>query len=214
MLLWFWSRRVIGAALPGLAAYVLFLSYYLELNYSLTAQRDWHGPFFLVAAVLLLQTWPGRAGWISAGLLAAFGTSIRPQVVLFLPALFLALDHQVRQPGDEWRETFRPLLVLVGAMAVGLVALVIPLAVAGSLDAFVSSLGSLAPGEGYSALALGGMVRRAILSVSPAKLIAVPLAIALFWRGSSRAIRRPALVWAAAYAGALAYGTVSPFPHL
>lgn len=214
VLLCVWSRRVFGASLPGLAAFALFVSYYLDLNYAAVAQRDWHGPFLLLVSLLILQIWPGRAGWIVAGLSAAFGFSIRPQVVLFAPALALALDQQVREPGEPWRQTVRPLLTVAAAGAVGMVAMLLPLFIAGALDDFMSSLSTLAPGGPYSQTTAREILRLGVLQVSPVELIGVPLVVGLLWRGSGEHVRRPARVWAAAYAGALLYAPLSPSPHL
>ena len=98
--------------------YALFLSYYLNLNYTQAAQRDWHGPFFLVGAILLAQARPGRVVGGLAGLLTAAGLAFRPQVVLLLPALFLAFDESARRPGESLGRNARPLAFwAVGAVA-------------------------------------------------------------------------------------------------
>ena len=85
-----WSRRRLGQSLPGTAAYLIFLAYYLDASFDNVAQRDWHSPLCATLGLLLLETWPGRhTRWLSA-LLAAMAFTIRPQVVLFLPALLVA----------------------------------------------------------------------------------------------------------------------------
>ena len=70
-----WSRRVLGAFLPGLVAYGAFLGYYLNLDYSVVAQRDWHGPVLAVLGLLVgadlagargadrRRGWPAPSGW-------------------------------------------------------------------------------------------------------------------------------------------------------
>jgi hypothetical protein len=208
-----WSRRTAGHALPGIAAYALFLSYYLELDYSLAAQRDWHGPFCLLAAILVLQLWPGRGGWIAAGLAAAIGLSIRPQTILLFPAVTLAVLQQVRTPGRALRDAAGPLAVLATAMIAGLTALALPLLADGLLDDFLASLATLAPGAGYSELSIGTLAQRTLRSLSSSKLLLVPMAIALLWAGARPELRRAAAVYGVAYLGALAYGPLSPIAH-
>ena len=48
-----WSHRLFGRALPGIVGYLSFLSYYLALDYSHAAQRDWHAPLFAVLGLLI-----------------------------------------------------------------------------------------------------------------------------------------------------------------
>src|SRR5262249_4474963 len=86
-----WSSRRLGSLPPGLIGYSALLSHYLSLDSSLAAQRDWHGPFLAISALLVAETFPGRVGrWVSA-LGLAVGATIRPQVVLLLPAFAVAL---------------------------------------------------------------------------------------------------------------------------
>jgi len=92
-----WSRRRFGRLLPGVVGYAVFLSYYLSLEFGRAAQRDWHGPFFVVEGLLLASAYPGRwTRWFSA-LTAAIAFAIRPQVVLFFPALALAIAQGTRE---------------------------------------------------------------------------------------------------------------------
>ena len=70
----FWSILRFGRAMPGLVGYGGFLGYYLTLDYSLAAQRDWQGPVFVVLGILLAQaTRGGRIGRTLAALLSAAG---------------------------------------------------------------------------------------------------------------------------------------------
>ena len=149
LLLCVWSRVQFGRLVPGLAGFALFLSYYLSLNYSLTAQRDWHAAFLAAAALMALQTWP-RGGWIAASVCTAVAFSIRPQVLVFAPALVLALEQQVRHPGDSWRRAVRRTLAFALCTAVGLAVLFLPLVRAGVFNDFLLALRTLRPGGGYS----------------------------------------------------------------
>ncbi|MGE4054847.1 MAG: hypothetical protein AB7F99_08615 [Vicinamibacterales bacterium] len=202
------------AALPGIVGYALFVSYYLDLNYALTAQRDWHAAFFLLASLLVVQAWRGRTGWIIAGLSAAVGVSIRPQALVFLPALAVALDAQVRQPGESRRKTIGPLLILTLSGAAGLAVLFLPLILAGALDDFAESIRTLAPDGTYSRVSITSIFRLGILQLAGVRLIAVPLVVAVLLTGAGRQVRRPARAWALAFAGAVTYAPISPFPHL
>ena len=85
-----WSRRCLGLLLPGLTSYLIFLGYYLDIHFEIVAERDWHAALGATLGLLVLQAWPGRrALWFSA-LLTGVAFTIRPHVVLFLPALAIA----------------------------------------------------------------------------------------------------------------------------
>ena len=212
LLLCVWSRVQFGRLVPGLAGFALFLSYYLSLNYSLTAQRDWHAAFLAAAALMALQTWP-RGGWIAASVCTAVAFSIRPQVLVFAPALVLALEQQVRHPGDSWRRAVRRTLAFALCTAVGLAVLFLPLVRAGVFNDFLLALRTLRPGGGYSDTSIARFIRQVIATIAPSKVIVVPITLALIWSGASHRLRRLAGVWLVAYAGAFAYGLLSPRPH-
>jgi len=55
-----WSRRRLGALLPGLIGVSAFLAYYLGLDYAQAAQRDFHGPDLALLALLWLDAGRGR----------------------------------------------------------------------------------------------------------------------------------------------------------
>ena len=94
-----WSRRRFGQILPGAIGYATFLTYYLSLDFTRAAQRDWHGPFFVMIGILAADGWPGRVTRIVSALAAAIGFAFRPQVVLLFPALALAVAQ------GAWSET-------------------------------------------------------------------------------------------------------------
>jgi hypothetical protein len=87
-----WSKRLFGRALPGIVGYLSFLGYYLELDYTRAAQRDWHSPLLAVLAILTLQGW--REGIVApaiSGAAMSMALSIRPHAALFLPAVAIPL---------------------------------------------------------------------------------------------------------------------------
>jgi hypothetical protein len=122
-----WSQRRLGLSLPGTAAYLIFLAYYLDISFLNVAQRDWHAPLCTTLGLLMLEAWPGRrTRWLSA-LLAAIALTIRPNAVLFLPALLVAAtngDVTMRGalPTDSARitgkRTILPALEWIGAFAI------------------------------------------------------------------------------------------------
>src|SRR6185369_3725828 len=132
-----WSRRRLGGLLPGLVGYLAFLSYYLGLDYAHAAQRDWQGPFFAVLGVLAVQGWPGRGGRLASALAMAAAVTFRPQTVLLLPAMVLAIDASARAAGEPLGKSVRPLAAWGAAFAVFLAAAFAPLAAAGVLGDFV-----------------------------------------------------------------------------
>lgn len=212
-----WSRRRLGGRLPGLVAFALFLGYYLNLDYTQAAQRDWHAPFFAVAGLLVLSTWPGRAGRIVGGLATAVALSFRPQVVLFAPALLWAVIGSVRCEREP--DTPRPrrsatgLLEWASAVALGLAVAFAPLAWRGLLPDFLHSLAAVRYGGGYNRVGPASFAREALRQLGSLKVVAVPVVLALLWPGASVATRRQAGPWIAAFAGVLLYQPLSPVPH-
>src|SRR5579883_976904 len=95
MVLAAWSRRCLGRVLPGVSAYLVFLTFYLSRDYFTVAQRDWHASLCVALGLLALQAWPGRASRLTSALLAAAALAIRPHVVVFLPALAAAVAEGV-----------------------------------------------------------------------------------------------------------------------
>ena len=98
-----WSRRLFGRVSAGLIGYSAFLYHYLGLDYRLAAQRDWHAAFLALLGLLLPDLLAGRRGRIGSGV--AFGLSLvfRPQMLLFLPALLLALDRSASSSKESAR---------------------------------------------------------------------------------------------------------------
>jgi len=190
-----WSTRRLGRALPGLVGYALFLSYYLNLNYTQAAQRDWHGPFFLVGAILLAQARPGRVVGGLAGLLTAAGLAFRPQVVLLLPALFLAFDESARRPGESLGRNARPLAFwAVGAVA-GMFLVFLPLLRAGLFDDFLRSLRLVSYGGGYNRVSLASLLDQTLYALRPLRVAAVPTAVLLLAPAAAPDDRRLGRTW-------------------
>ena len=170
-----WSRRCFGRLLPGLVGYLAFLSYYLGLDYTQVAQRDWQGPFFVVAAILLVQAWPTRAARLAAAAAAAAGMTFRPQVVLLLPALALAMDEGVRRPGEGVGKLVRPLLEWSLAFAACIGLAFAPLAMAGVLGDFLGQVREVGYGGSYSRLTPAGLVKKFVSQKPLMQVLATPV---------------------------------------
>jgi hypothetical protein len=218
-----WSRRRFGRFLPGIAGYAVFLTYYLSLDFSRAAQRDWHGPFFVVVGLLLADAYPGRLSrWLSA-VTTAVALTIRPQVVLFVPALVLALAQGVHARADADQETTparwlatRALLGW-GLQVTALVALAfVPLVLAGIFGDFLRGVGLTFYGAHYNKVRASSMGYQMLLQLLHLEYDLVFFAVLILAPLGDLATRRSARVWLLAYLGAWLYKPLSPvpFPYL
>lgn len=207
-----WGRRRFGRALPGLLAFLMFLTFYLNLDYSLAAQRDWHASLGAVLGLLALEAWPGRAGRIVSAAAVAAGLAVRPQTVLFFPALASAVLEGAPARGGSWG---RP-AAAVGWWALafaGFAALAFaPLAAAGVLDDFARCLGVASYGGPYNRVTPGYFLSHLADPLRQWQTVALlaALAVLALRPGPDRG---PARTWALALAAALVYKPLSPVPH-
>jgi hypothetical protein len=213
-----WGRRVLGSTLPGLAAFALWLGYYFNLDYSLAAQRDAHGPLFAVAGLMAAQAWPGRRGRVLAGIGLALGLAFRPQVILLAPALAWAVAAGAGQGGDAdgsrpARSRALALLEWALVVVVALALLFAPLALDGLLGDFARSLRAVAYGGGYNRTGPLAALERLVSQFQGIKVVVVPLAILALWPASGRDLRRAAAPWLLAMGGVLLYRPLSPVSH-
>lgn len=203
-----WSRRLFGNLLPGLLAYLSWLGFYLNLDYSLTAQRDWHAGGLMMMALMAAQADPGRRGRFVSALLYAAAATIRPQVGLFLPAWWLALDSG---PGEhlDWRRRS----LWVGTLGLLFGAMMSPLIAAGVLDDLLHCLKLVSYGGQYNKASLGGFrveMQRELLN---AKLWAVAIPLVLLRPRLDGTLARSLAPWFAAMVAAMLYKPISPVPH-
>jgi hypothetical protein len=208
-----WSRRMFGRMLPGLVAYVPFLCHYLGFDYIQVAQRDWHGPFFAVLALLALEAVPGRAGRLASALAMAAGLAYRPQVVLFFPALVAALDEAARRDDEPWTRTIPALAGWCAAFAGSLVLVFSPLIWEGALDDFVVRLGMARYGGSYNHATWQGLMMGIRRQLGVPWTFGVLAAGGLLSFAGPPARRRTARTWILAALGALLYKPISPVPH-
>jgi hypothetical protein len=207
-----WSRQCFGGLLPGLVGYVGFLSYYLNLDYSETAQREWHASFCVVVGLLWLQARPGQMSRLvmAAGLAAAL--CFRPQAVLFVLAVGSALIEEARSGGASWSQVAKRVLGWSVICAIALGIAFAPLILAGVLGDFVRSLRPAGYGGSYNRVTLSSFLQILWECVAFQRvtlgLIAPVLVIAL-----SPQRRRLARPWALAMIAAVFYKPISPVPH-
>ena len=207
-----WSARLFGRVLPGLAGFAAVQSYYLGLDFSQAAQRDWHGPLLAILGVLVAQAWPGRGGRSASAALLAVALAIRPQAALLLPAAVAAV---VRGPGRAVATraaTARAVVEWGLVLAVAAVLAFTPLAWAGVLGDFVRGIRLVAPGGHYYTADLGSFAAALVRQLMDPRIVGVPLAIVLL-AARSGAAAGVAGVWLIALAGALLYLPVSPAPR-
>ncbi|MEO6810566.1 MAG: hypothetical protein ABI353_15735 [Isosphaeraceae bacterium] len=209
LMLILWSRRRFGKGLPGLAGLVTFLGYYLALDSSQVAQRDWHAPAFMVLGLLAAQTWPNRAGRTLAAIGAALALSIRPQSVLLLPAMLMVVAEPGGRPVDRVRRVLEWGLLV--AALVGLTML--PLVFAGVWADFVKSVRQAAPGGSYSRWALSSFRAEMQRQLLMAKLWAVVVPVVLLSSRAEPNVRFTVRIWLVALVGVLLYKPISPRPH-
>jgi hypothetical protein len=208
-----WSRRRFGRVLPGLVGCVTLLSYYLTLDFSLAAQRDWHGPLFAVAGMLVAQAWPGRAGRLLSAVLLAFGLVIRPQAVLLLPAWMLAIDEGARPSGRPWSESAGAVFQAGLALAVALGLLLAPLAWEGLLGDFLRGVRAVAYAGGYNQVTPRSFAYQFARQLNAPWVAAVPVAAACLAWAEGATWRRMTLTWVVALLGVLFYLPLSPIPR-
>ncbi len=208
-----WSRRRLKSSLPGVVGLVLLLSYYLGLDYTQVAQRDWHAPLFAASALLLAQTWPGRGGWVAAAFAFAAALTIRPHPLLLLPAMASAIDEGARVPGGPFSQSLRAGL-LWGLAVVALVGVAFaPIAVAGVLGDLVAGVRLTGFGNKYNRITVGSFAKELTLPLLELKILAVPAVIVLLRPSASTQDHRMARTWLLALAGAVLYRPISPLPH-
>ncbi len=199
-----WSRRLLGAALPGLVSYLAFLTFYLGLEYETVAERDWHATW-LVAL--------GRGGRLAAAVNAGIALVIRPHAMLFLPAIASAVaEGAIRSQGPPI-SIARALREWIIALLVILVLAFSPLWLAGVLDNLIQGLRVASYGGPYSR-ATPASILAAFGNQLQRERTAVVLALSLLtWRLGPFAWRRASRTWLLALLGALVYRPLHPVQH-
>lgn len=214
-----WSRRRFDDLLPGMAAYLMFLGYYLDAHFELVTERDWHAALGATLSLLVLQAWPDRRGrWISA-FLAAAAFTVRPHLVLFLPALATAATGGADGSTDdlgtsEWRLGTRRVLEWACAFGLFVAAGFAPLVVAGVLDDLVRGLRVASYGGPYSTLTASQSLGILLAEIREPRTAALLVAlIGLSVRAVGGSLTSTARTWLVAVVGALVYRPLHPVNH-
>jgi hypothetical protein len=210
-----WSRRCLGRMFPGLASYLVFLTFYLSRDFETVAQRDWHATLCIVLGLLILQGWPGRTSRIVSALLVAAALATRPHAVLFVPAMAAAvLEGMGRVDPDRARPSrARLLLEWFFALTMFTAMAFAPLLIAGIADDLIG---------GLKVAAFGGPYNRANPTTAahvfveqltrPATWIVIGL-LGVLIAADRGASRRRAVTWGLALSAALLYRLFHPVQH-
>jgi hypothetical protein len=208
-----WSRRRFGRFLPGLFGLALFLTYYLSLDFGMTAQRDWQGPFFMVVGLLLVDAYPGRWTRRLSALTTAVAFAIRPQIVLMVPALLLAIAQGTREEPEPTRARTARALLGWGTLAAALVvAAFAPLFLSGIWDDFLRGIGHAAYGGTYNKVSLASIGKQSLLQFLHLKFDLIPIAVLVMYPLCDPRARGSVRVWLLAYLGTWLYKPLSPMP--
>ena len=208
-----WGRRRLGGALPGLVAALAVLRLSCNHMYGQAAQRDGHVGLLVALGLILIQTRPGRATRLGSAGLAAIALAIRPQVILFLPAVLAAIDAESLSEGQSGRVRIVRVGAWVGAFALGAALAFAPIWANGLAGDFLRSIRLAAPGGPYSK-ATPAMAWKTLVGEIGDPRIALPLGLTLLISVVGPAdLRRTARPWVVAGLGALAYAPISPVAH-
>jgi hypothetical protein len=101
----------------------------------------------------------------------------------------------------------------LGGLALGLILGFLPLVASGLISDFARSLATVGYGSRYNTVGASSFAVEVVRQFQSARMLAVPLALALLWPGSDRPMRRVALAWLAAFVGVSAYRPLSPVSH-
>jgi hypothetical protein len=211
-----WSRRRFHRLLPGAIGYASFLTYYLSLDYRLVFQRDWHGPLFMVLGLMMVDGWPTRTGRIGSAICAAIAFSIRPQVVLLIPALIYRVARgaigEVGTPRDAARAVagWTALAGCCTALAF------LPVWLDGTWADFLGGVRLAAYGGAYNQFTPSQMLISIIIQCMDLNYVLIPLSILMVSRNSVPNSTASIESWLIALAGAWFYKPLSPvaWPYL
>jgi hypothetical protein len=209
-----WSRKRLRGALPGLIAYLAFLSFYMNLGYGLTGQRDWHTALLATVGIMIMQAVPGPRPRAAAALTTAIALAIRPHAVLFVPALVAAAVEQGDSSRSGWPASVRNAIKWILMLGIFSAILFAPLFLAGIADDLAKGLRVASYGGPYSkvtpAAALGLFVHQFTSS-----RLDLPLAATLVLAAWPRlGLTRMARTWCLAWLGALVYRPLHPVHHV
>jgi len=207
-----WSSKVFSRLLPGIIGYASFLSYYLNLDCSLVAQRDWHGPLLAIVGILILECAASWRPLIFSSLLIATGFVIRPQIDLLLPAVFLAII----QLAHRSRRSVRTVLIyatLWSALCGFFVILwFAPVFAADIWSDFLRGIKIVAYGAHYNQVSFLRILKQLLLQAAHIEYILIPIAIGLMAANYDERTSGTTIIWLVALCGVWLYKPLSPVP--
>ncbi len=209
-----WGRKKSGRWLPGMVGITMFLDYYTNQTFAVAGQRDWHGMFFALMSLFLLDFLPGRAGRIVSGIAYGIALAFRPQFALLGPALAIALTQQKSETKSAVRRTLFAWLEWASVAAVVLAVSFAPLMIAGVFGDLLRCLKTISYGSNYNSRSVSSRIYATFreLAVHPAP-IAVLLGIFCLRSGRIRPFARETWIVTLALLGMIFYSTISPIHH-
>lgn len=141
----------------------------------------------------------------------ALGFSIRPQVVLFLPALLLAVASPSDGPDESKGRALRRVAAWLATFAALAGLTFLPLMLDGTFADFLHSLRRVAFGSTYNKATPASVAKAWLLQAAAFRWLVVPAAILLLAPGTGKV--KMALPWLVALAGASLYKPLSPMAH-
>ena len=203
-----WSRRRFGGWLPGAVTLFALVTYYINLDFSMVAQRDWHAALFVALAMIVLEVIPGTAGLLASPLFAAIGFSIRPQVLMFVPGLLWAVwaAEPSRMTAGGFRRSAIWLVGFAGAVAL----LFYPLVREGLVSDLLQGFASVVPGTSYNEAKGAQLLMIGLRIGARARVWAMLPMLVIPWPLAGLQTRRSAIGWSLLLAGAVAYMAITP----
>jgi hypothetical protein len=209
-----WSKRVFGECLAGAIGLLALIVVLMDLDIAQAAQRDWHSTAFVIISLLILQTGRWRLRFVVSALSFAAGFVFRPHVVLFLPAIYMAILLECQ---DENEHRLKPAIRATFAwsiiFAIGLVAGFMPLITHGLFFEFLEDLKIAKHGGTYA-----GMTLRTAVILFLAKfvmrehLLLIVANLTLGFRAGRDSVRI-VLPWVVSLVFAMTYQSVHPISH-
>ena len=214
ILLVLWGLRLSGRLLPGLIGFSSFLLYYLSVRFDVAAERETQTAVLTLASLMMPSIWAGQGGRVSSAVAFGLALLIRPQVVLLLPAILLAVDSSVRPPGAPWRQSL--IAVLTWGLITGLTVALgfMPLVLNGTLLDFWKNLQSMR--STYGRDVVGTSILEILANVKPLTLpkhllLTAALVVGLLpWDRPGNATRRLFPMVLTALVGVSFYHAISP----
>ena len=214
ILLVLWGRRLSGRLLPGLIGFSSFLLYYLSVRFDVAAERETQTAVLTLASLMMPSIWAGQGGRVSSAVAFGLALLVRPQVVLLLPAILLAVDSSVRPPGAPWCQSL--IAVLTWGLITGLTVALgfMPLVLNGTLLDFWKNLQSMR--STYGRDVVGTSIHDILANVKPLTLpknllLTAALVVGLLpWDRPGNATRRLFPMVLTALVGVSFYHAISP----